>query len=151
MLGAFLALLLDHYVQKTEIAVKLKQTQAATELQTEQQLLNSPMLQYVQWLCTRDPQNIDRLRKGNMKIPALVESFMAWRVQEGFSEFSSADVTKMFKEGFTFKRASSRENGKVTKVLAIKEPKAEVIALLDMLEGDAEDEHELLDDTLVAE
>ena len=72
-------------------------------------------------------------------------------MQEGFSEFSSADVTKMFKEGFSFIRVSSRDGGRVTKVLALGEPKAEVIALLDMMEGDAEDEHELLDDTLVAE
>ena len=57
----------------------------------------------------------------------------------------------MFKEGFTFIRVSSRDSGRVSKVLALGEPKAEVIALLDMMEGDAEDEHEFLDDTLVAE
>ena len=149
MIGAFLALLLDHFVQQSEVAEKLKQTQKAASLQVEQQLLNSPLLQFIQHLVSSDPMWIDKLMKGGPSIDALAGSFMAWRVTEGYTEYSTADVHRMFKEQFGTTRKSKREGSKVIKQEVIAFPKSEAEALLNHLKGDIEDG--LLDETVVAD
>ena len=138
MLGAFLALLLDHFVQEQDLAVALKQTEAATHLQVEQQLVNSPLLQYVQYLVQSDPVWIDKLEQPGPVVDPLVDSFMAWRINEGYNEYSSMDVKRMFKEFFYTSRKSVREGQRVLKKELLAGPKPETQALLDMLKGEAD-------------
>ena len=147
MIGAFLSLLLDHFVKQSEIAEKLKQTPKAATLQVEQQLLNSPLLQFIQHLVSTDPVWLDRLTNGGSTIDSLAGSFMAWRVTEGYTEYSTADVHRMFKEHFGTTRKSKREGGKVVKQEVIAFPKSEAEALLKHLKGDQEDG--LLEDLVV--
>lgn len=149
MLGALLALLIDHYVKRNELATKLAQTQQSSQLQVEQLLLNSPVLQHVQWLVQQDATIIAKFRKGGMKLLPLAESFMAWRQAEGFSEFSTAEVTRMYWEYFKRDRASERRNGKSIKVPAIGVMGPEVEALIDMLEGGMEDGDDVQHGTVV--
>ena len=138
MLGAFLSLLLDHFVQEHELAEALKQTEAATHLQVEQQLVNSPLLQYVQYLVQSDAVWIDKLEKPGPGVDPLVDSFMAWRINEGYNEYSSMDVKRMFKEFFYTSRKSVREGQRVLKKELLAGPKPETQALLDMLKGEAD-------------
>ena len=138
LLGAFLSLLLDHFVTKYEIADKLKQTSGSSALQVEQNLLNSPLHQFVSYLVSSDASWNDRLRQPVMVDP-LVDSFMAWRVDEGFTEFSTADVKRLFKEGFSTDWKTVREAGKVVKKQRLLEPKPEILALLNQLKGADED------------
>lgn len=138
LLGAFLALLLDHFVTKYELADKLKQTSGSSALQVEQNLLNSPLHQFVSYLVSSDASWNDRLRQPVMVDP-LVDSFMAWRVDEGFTEFSTADVKRLFKEGFSTDWKTVREAGKVVKKQRLLEPKPEILALLNQLKGADED------------
>ena len=138
LLGAFLSLLLDHFVTKYELADKLKQTSGSSALQVEQNLLNSPLHQFVSYLVSSDASWNDRLRQPVMVDP-LVDSFMAWRVDEGFTEFSTADVKRLFKEGFSTDWKTVREAGKVVKKQRLLEPKPEILALLNQLEGADED------------
>lgn len=147
MLGAFLALLLDHFVLVSERAVKLRQTSSAEALQVEQQLLNSPVLQFVQHLVRTDPTFIQKLEENSHTMDSMVDSFMAWRVQEGFSEYSTADAQGMFRENWETERRSARENGKYVKRYWLIKPKAEVQALLDQMKGD--DDGELAELALV--
>ena len=149
MLGALLALLIDHYVKRNELATKLAQTQQSSQLQVEQLLLNSPVLQHVQWLVQQDATIITKFRKGGMKLLPLAESFMAWRQAEGFSEFSTAEVTRMYWEYFKRDRASERRNGKSIKVPAIGVMGPEVEALINMLEGGMEDGDDVQHGTVV--
>lgn len=136
MLGAFLALLLDHHVGRDQLAHKLKQTAGATLLQVEQQLLNSPLLQYLQHLVNQDAAWISKFEAGGQLVEPLVSSFMAWRLLEGYNEYSSADVKRMLKEYFHVDRKSVRENGKVIKREQLGQPKPETQALLDQLKGE---------------
>lgn len=138
MLGALLSLMLDHFVREDDLAVKLKQTTAAAALQVEQNLLNSPLHQFISHLVTQDPKMVERLTgtQGDCYLDPLVDSFMAWRIQEGFSEYSSADVKRMFKESFQTDWKTVRENGKVVKKQRLLEPKPEIRELLDQLKGD---------------
>ena len=149
LLGAFLALLLDHFVAEHEIAAKLQQTAGAKSLQVEQQLLNSPLLQFVQHLVQGDSSYIRKLEAGGQQVDNLVSAFMAWRLDEGFNEYNSTDIKKMFREHFLVERRSLRENGKVVKREQIIGPKAEAQALLDQLKE--EDEDGLLAEALVAD
>ena len=144
MLGAFLALLIDHFVKECELASKLKQTSGAVTLQVEQNLLNSPLHQFIAYLVAQDTKYLEQLVRGNTPMDPLVNSFMAWRTQEGFSEFSSADVKRMFKEAFITDWKSTRVNGKVVKLQRLVEGKPEIKQLLEQLKGDDTDEDAIL-------
>lgn len=61
---------------------------------------------------------------------------MAWRLEEGFSELSTADVQKIIRNGFHSERRSLRENGKVLKQWFLMDPKPETQALLEQLKGE---------------
>lgn len=143
-LGAFLSLLLDHFVPENQIAEKLTQTQGAIELQVEQELLNSPILQFVQYLVFNDSKMLSRLlemkESDKLLLQSFVDSFMSWRTSEGYTEYSSADVVKMFRDHFLTGRASFRENGKVIKRPILVAPKQAVQMLLEQLKGDEEDD-----------
>ena len=141
VLGAFLSLLIDHFVLEDEIAEKLKQTEVGKQLQAEMQLLNSPLLQFIQYLYRNDPSIIDKLSSGGQLLDPLVASFMAWRVGEGHTEFTTVGTQALFKEGFRTERKSVRENGKVVKRTVLGEPRSDVQAFLEEIKGgiDAED------------
>lgn len=145
-LGAFLGLLIDHFVEEDDLAEKLAQTERATEMQVEQSLLNSPLMQYVQHLCINDPDWIDRFTAGGLALEPLIDSFMAWRIQEGYTEYSSADTRGLFQEMFHLSRRSVRDNGKVAKKYYVEQPKTETEALLEHLKGDSDG---VLDSTVV--
>ena len=140
MIGAFLALLLDHFVQSHEVAEKLKQTPKAVALQVEQNLLNSPLHQFVSHLVGSNAAYIDKLREGPVMLDALVDSFMAWRVQEGFNEYSTEDSRRLFKESFYTDWKTVRESGKVVRKQRVVGAKPDILALLEQLEGAEEDE-----------
>lgn len=151
LLGAFLSLLLDHFVSQDEIADKLVQTTGGISLQVEQNLLNSPLHQFIDHIVQSDPVWISRLSNPgpDLYVEPLVGAFMAWRTNEGFSEFSTADVKRMFKDGFITAWKSVREGGKVIKKQHITGLKPDLIALLNQLEGVDLDQSEL--EALVAE
>ena len=123
MLGAFLSLLIDHYVQEHEVADKLQPTQAATALQLDQMWVNSPVLQFLNYLASQDPKLLDFLP--GQEVDPLINSFMAWRLNEGFSELSSADVGGLFKECFELTWKTARVNGTYVRKRVIHEVKPE--------------------------
>ena len=139
MLGAFLALMLDHFVKEGELTEKLALTKVSMEMQVEQNLVNSPVFQFVSHLVTSRPETITELETGGLIVDRLVESFMAWRLAEGFMELSTADVKRMFKEAFPTKWKSVRDRGKVSSLLTLDGVKPDMQALLDQLKGQEED------------
>ena len=139
MLGAFLSLLLDHFVKEGELTEKLALTKVSLEMQVEQNLVNSPVFQFVSHLVTNRPETITELEAGGLIVDRLVESFMAWRLAEGFMELSTADVKRMFKEAFPTKWKSVRDGGKVSSLLTLDGVKPDMQALLDQLKGQEED------------
>lgn len=129
MLGAFLALLVDHYVHPDELATKLTPTKGALNLQVNQMWANSPMFQFITHLLSTDPTWRDKLV--GTTADALVGSFMAWRVQEGYESYSSADVLMMIGDSFDLGWKSKRVNGKVAKVKTIVGLRPETQSLLE--------------------
>ena len=135
MLGALLALLLDHYVQPKDVALKLRQTSQAATLQVEQQILNDPLLQFVEHLCTQDAKQIKTLRAGTMLLDPFVSAFQAWGLGQGMRDYSTADLNKMTKAHFNATRKTQRAGAGWVKVWALNSPKDELNNLLDHLEG----------------
>lgn len=142
-LGAFLSLLIDHYVKSDELAEKLAPTAAAVALQVDQMWANSPMYQFISHLLHTDPAMQNKLV--GYDADNLVGAFMAWRIQEGYDAYSSADVLNMLKDTFDLAWKSKRKDGKVVKARVIGALKPETQALIAQIqEGVAEDEAETL-------
>lgn len=139
MLGAFLSLLVDHYVREDQVIDKLAMSAGAIEMQVNQMWLNSPVLQYVSAQETKDP-GFDWV---GSDLDILIGSFMAWRMAEGFSEYSSADTAGMFRDSFDITWKTKRENGKYVRKRIITGIKGETEALLTQLrEGGTTDDAE---------
>lgn len=131
MLGAFLSLLLDHYVREGEVVEKLMPTQGAMSLQVDQMWANSPALQFVsQYVSDPGRANVNFV---GMDLDPLVNAFMAWRTEEGYIEYSRADAVNLFKECFELGWKSAREAGKQIKKRTIASLKPETQTLLDQL------------------
>ena len=140
MLGALLALMLDHFVQRTEVAEKLQQTKTSLALQVEQNLMNSPVHQFVFHLATGDPTWLDKFPSGTVFVEPLIDAFMAWRLGEGHSELSSVDVKRMMKEAFYTDWKTVREGTKTVRKQRISAVKPDIEALLNQLRGDDNDD-----------
>lgn len=144
MLGAFLALLIDHYVTQDEVVEKLAPTQGSLALQADQMWSNSPMYQFITQHVL--PANPDWVRKVvGTEVDPLITSFMAWRLNEGYNEYSSADVLNMVKELFMLdwktKRVAGKPSGKVRRIASFK-PETEMFIAQYLKEEEEADDAE---------
>lgn len=107
MVGALLALLLDHYVQRSEKAVMLSPTKTSIELKMEHMLANSPALQFIYWLEMNDPLGSSVLV--GMTAAQLTNRFVTWRLAEGDTRpWSEANVVELFRPQVDYYRSSVR-------------------------------------------
>lgn len=136
-LGALLSLMIDHYVTKDEVIEKLAPSSQALELQVNQMWANSPVLQYLEVLLLKTPAEADKLV--GAELDPYVNSFMAWRLDEGFSEYSSADAVNMFRECFDIKWHTVRVNGKPSRQRRIAGLKTDTQLFIDQLRKDGAD------------
>ena len=134
MIGALLALMVDHYVTQDEVIGKLALSSASMSLQVDQMWLNSPVYQYLEYCVTMDPSSADSWVGATLD--AHVAAFMSWRVAENFMEFSSADTVNLFKECFDIDWKTVREGGKPVRKRIIKGLKVETQAFIDRLKED---------------
>lgn len=138
MLGALLSLLLDHFVRKDEIVEKLSPSKSSVELQLNQMYANSPVFQFIEYLVSKDPSQVDKWI--GEELDPYVTSFMAWRISEGFGEYSSADTVNMFRDCFEVTWKTVRKDGKYARVRYITgiKPDTELL-LMQLKEGETED------------
>jgi hypothetical protein len=147
MLGAFLSLLIDHYVLEDELAEKLALTSKAMELQLEHMFTNSIGLQFL--------KNFDLVSAGGiddmvgLTIDDLVQKFRAWRLAEGDSgQWAEPDIVGLFDPLVETDRVSKRVNGKPRKVRAVRTLRPEARSFI---ENQKEDEDAELLDAVVEE
>lgn len=153
MLGAFLALLLDHYVQQREVHTKLKPTAASTNLQLEQMHTNSMPFQFVAWFDENDALGAEGLI-GEL-IPDVAVKFKHWRLVEmgDINVWSDKDVEGMLTPLFITDRKSKRINGRVRKVRVVTGFRQQLTQFIEYLRGE-EEAHDHASDsgtTLVAD
>jgi hypothetical protein len=137
-LGAFLALLLDHYVLQREVHIKLKPTQASQMLQLEQMHTNSMPFQFVSWFDENDALGIEGLI--GEQIPDVVTKFKSWRLTEmgDITVWNDKDVEQMLTPLFTTDRKSKRINGRVRKVRVITGFQQQLDQFIHYLRGEEE-------------
>lgn len=149
-LGAFLALLLDHYVKEDEQSSKLTLAQASYDLQVEQLWVNSKTFQYLHELAAKDPKVVTKII--GMPADALADQFHAWLLQ-GKDDYSAVDAYRMLKECFQLKRKSVRAGGSIGKTWVVDALTPDAQRMIDKLtEGDDDTDGGVLDEAaLVAD
>lgn len=138
MLGAFLALLIEHYVREDEVAEKLAPTTRAIELQLEHMYINSIALQFLKHIEETDPLGVESLVGESMAVP--IQLFQSWRVKENdLGNWAEPDVQAQLLPLLHTERRSVRENGKIRKQRFVTGLKVEAQAFIDTLNGEEED------------
>jgi phage/plasmid-associated DNA primase len=137
MLGALLSLLIDHYVEEKDIALKLTPTEKSLELQLDQVWITSPVLQYLEYLCTTDPSAIAKIEAGGYPVDSLLASFKPWAESQNMQDRSDGDFLLLLKSSFDIGWKTSRINGKPKNQKVLKGLKPETAAALELMKGDA--------------
>jgi len=137
-LGAFLALLLDHYVLQSEVHTKLKPTITSSMLQLDQMHANSMPFQFIEWFDNTDALGVEGLLNEN--IPDVVAKFKQWRLVEmgDINVWADKDVEQMLTPLFDTDRKSKRINGRPRKVRVITGFKQQLTQFIDYLRGEEE-------------
>ena len=134
-LGAFLSLLIDHYVLEDDVAAKLAPTTKAIELQLEQMEANSLGLQFLKWREENDALGVLGLLGSPMS--DLVKEFQSWRIKENdLGTWTEPDVVALFNPLLNSERKTQRVNGQPRKVRLITSLKTEAKAFIESMEGD---------------
>lgn len=144
MLGAFLSVLIDHYVEEHEVAEKLVLTAESLELQMEQVWMGSPLLQFLEQL---DPGKFEDLKLKGMFLDDFLGFFRPWLEHQGAGERSDGDLIAMVKTAFEVGWKTKRVNGKPASKRYITGMKPDTAAALHQMKGrveDAEDRNEEL-------
>jgi hypothetical protein len=116
VLGAFLALLLEHYVTQKEVYAKLKPTHSSQMLQLEQMHRNHPGLAFIKWVDEEDALAVEGLLDTDLQ--TVVEKFKSWRIREVGDPaiWNDKDVEQQLLPLFITERRSKRINGRPRKV-----------------------------------
>lgn len=135
MLGAFLALLIDHYVTEDQLAVKLAPTAKAMELQLEQMFTNSIALQFLKHLEAEVPEGAISLI--GVEVADLVTQFRSWRIRENdIGSWPEPDVVALFQPILNTERKSVRTSSGPRKVRLITSFKIEATAFIESMKGE---------------
>lgn len=146
-LGAFLSLLIDHYVVEEDLAEKLALTNQAKELQQEHQLHNSLAMQYLLYL--DDNKTGGYMSVVNQGLTELTAEFRSWRLTENdISSWSEQEVLSLFRDvAETARKTVATEKGP-RKQRIISELRPDTITTLETLKeiDNAEDDSPLVGD-----
>ena len=136
-LGAFLALLIQHYVKPSEVQVMLAPSKRTLELQLEHMFDNSLALQFFKHL---EDQGTGTDSLLGQPIQHLSSLFQSWRIkQNDIRPWSEPDLTAMFKPYITTERKSIRTDEGIKKARVItgfSKDIAQFIQQITDLEGD---------------
>jgi phage/plasmid-associated DNA primase len=144
-LGAFLALLIDHFVDERDVAKALAPTTKSMELQLEHMFINSMGLQFIKHIDAHDALGTEALV--GMTMAELTAQFQGWRLKENdLSSWSEPDVTALFMPILNTDRKGIRIDGQPRKVRVITSYKEEALAFIETLKGEEDDVEALVAD-----
>jgi hypothetical protein len=146
-LGAFLSLLLDHYVTPDKQSTLLAPSQASYDLQVEQVWMNSKTFQHLHELVSKDPDIAGKLI--GLDAQAQGNALHAW-LMNGKDDYSALDAYKMLKECYILKRVSKRVGKVVTKVYVIDGYTPDAQRMIEILTEEGDDDG-VLDDAGVVD
>ena len=138
-LGAFLALLIDHYVQRDDVAEALAPTRKALALQLEHMFTNSIGLQFLKYV--EETGTFGAKGLVGAEVDTLVKTFQSWRIKENdLGHWAEPDVVALFGPIINIERKSKRVDGSPRKVRYVASLKDEALAFIDTLKGDEDDD-----------
>ena len=133
MLGAFLSLLIDHYVVEEERSEKLKLTERSIELQMESVWHGNPVLQFIEHLAKGDVKFLDTLESGNMPVDTFIGSFQPWAQSQKMPERTDGDILMLVKNNFVVDWKAVKVNGKTENKKRLRQVKPETQSFIDHL------------------
>lgn len=147
MLGAFLALLIQHYVKESEVVEKLAPAKTAVDMKLEHARVNNLAVQFLEFIEDKDPLGAAGLVGED--IVDVVVTFKEWRIRDcdDITPWAVPDVESLLRPMFVTERKSRRVNHKVRKVRVITGFRETATEFLDYMRGEGETN----DDTMVAE
>jgi hypothetical protein len=108
--GAFLSLLIDHYVKKEEAGVRLAPTAESLEMQLEHEYSNSVAVQFLEEVEINDPLGSSVLL--GMELKELTSLVLSWRVKSGdYTTWDETRVRDEFRPYLDIRRKSKRDPG----------------------------------------
>jgi hypothetical protein len=111
-LGAFLSLLMDHFVKQDEAAAKLAPTARSFDLQLEHMEENSMAMQFLMHVEETDPLGAEAALLG-MEFAELTKLFSSWRLKlNDLSVWDPVAVAQLFRPVLLSERRSKRVAGK---------------------------------------
>ena len=139
MLGAFLSVLIDHYVTEDDVAGQLAPTSQALELQLEHMYVNSMALQFLKHVMDSATFGIDDLI--DAPLSKAVQEFQAWRIKNNdMSGWAEPDVEAQLRPLLNNERRTRRTPEGPRKVRIVTGLKQEAQAFVDSLKGDADED-----------
>lgn len=118
-LGAFLSLLIDHYVKETELADKLSLTKQSQILQSAQVFAGSAVLQFVEQLEYSNPGSLDVMDRGDYPVDSFLQSFRPWMEEQGLDGRSDVELTRMMQGYFDLGYSTLRKQGQPPKTARV--------------------------------
>lgn len=132
MLGAFLSLLIDNYVEEDEIAEALKITSESMILQAEQVWIGSSILQFLSYLQSEMPATFETVQQGKHSVQHFIDAFRPWAQAQGISDRSDGDLLLMVK---TACETSYSQDSQGNMTLMITGYKEDTLLTLEQLKG----------------
>jgi hypothetical protein len=137
MLGAFLAVLIDHYVSKSDSVAKLAPTSSSRELMLEYKRVNDVSMQFLEWVESNDILGANGLIDEDLMHVA--EQFKSWRLTEfgELNDWSIPDIESRLRPLFVTERKSRRVGSKVLKTRVVSALRPEALEFLNHIREEA--------------
>lgn len=145
VLGAFLSLLMDNFVQEKATSVSLAPTARSRELRLEHMEDNSLALQFITYIAETDPLGEESLI--GLPFEDVVQMFQSWRLKlNDLSSWDMQTVLRLFRPVMSTERKSVRRGGGVRKMRVVTKFSQETLELLELQKEDVHGDDTVVDD-----
>ena len=137
MLNALLKLMLQHWVTKESAKKVLVKTDKSLQLQLEHQWSTSPLMQFLEYLGSRDRDSLREVVQKDALVGNLIALYRPWLEENGYRNYEESLIKKTIEENFVTTRKTKRIAGKPTTQRVLVSPRDSVAGLLvEMLRED---------------
>ena len=114
MLAALLDLLLKHWVNKSEVAEKLRLTVDSLDMQMQAIWASSPVLRFLEFTSARDVLFLKNIVEKKVTVDVFLAAFRPWLDSNGYKNMEDDYLLQQLGDHFVMDRKSFRIDGKPT-------------------------------------
>lgn len=141
MLAALLVLLMQHWVNKEEVASKLAPTAESMDLRLEAVWKGSPILRFLEYIAQRDADFLPRILDGKMRTELFLPVYRDWLATNGYKSLEDDYLLHQMSDCFTLDRKAFRlpeNDNRPTRRRYIKGIKSDTMnAITELLKGNS--------------